>query len=115
MAQTINDSIDATRTIPTSKLTEEGLFSLIVELQQTAQKLKGTNSGYLMTDAANALIALQEYRKTDSTEPVYQIKGEKGGEWHDFSKLSFYEFVSGGGEGRILYTEPQPKGDDNRD
>lgn len=42
--------------------------------------------------------------KADSAEPVYQIKGEKGGEWHDFSKLSFDEFVSFGGEGRILYT-----------
>lgn len=47
---------------------------------------------------------LQERRKADSAEPVYQIKGEKGGEWHDFSKLSFDEFVSFGGEGRILYT-----------
>ena len=47
---------------------------------------------------------LQERRKADNAEPVYQIKGERGGEWHDFSKLSFDEFVSFGGEGRILYT-----------
>lgn len=51
-----------------------------------------------------ALTELQERRKADNAEPIYQIKGERGGEWHDFSKLSFDEFVSFGGEGRILYT-----------
>lgn len=48
-------------------ITSDGLHALIVELEQTSAKLKGTNSGYLMADAAAVL------REVYSAEPVADV------------------------------------------
>ena len=45
-----------------NQLTDEELQTLIIELQQTAYRLNGTNSAYLMSDAINPLRELQERR-----------------------------------------------------
>lgn len=47
-----------------NQLTEEELQTLIIELQQTAYRLNGTNSAYLMSDAIKPLRELQERRKS---------------------------------------------------
>lgn len=52
-----------------NQLTDEELQTLIIELQQTAYRLNGTNSAYLMSDAIKPLHELQELRKA-SAEPV---------------------------------------------
>lgn len=48
-------------------ITGEGLHALIVELERTAYRLNGTNSGYLMADAAAVL------RKFYTAEPVADV------------------------------------------
>ncbi|MDS7878683.1 hypothetical protein [Klebsiella pasteurii] len=54
-----------------NQLTEEELQTLIIELQQTAYRLNGTNSAYLMSDAIKPLRELQERRKAAmDSEPV---------------------------------------------
>lgn len=54
-----------------NQLTEEELQTLIIELQQTAYRLNGTNSAYLMSDAIKPLRELQERRETEmDSEPV---------------------------------------------
>ncbi|EMD5183028.1 hypothetical protein VQ464_002801 [Klebsiella michiganensis] len=45
-----------------NQLTEVELQTLIIELQQTAYRLNGTNSAYLMSDAIKPLRELQERR-----------------------------------------------------
>ncbi len=79
------------------------IMSALTFYSQRSEKA-AKNMAELLTLCGAAASELQQCRKADNAEPVYQIKGEKGGEWHDFSKLSFDEFVSAGGEGRILYT-----------
>lgn len=57
-----------------NQLTEEELQTLIIELQQTAYRLNGTNSAYLMSDAIKPLRELQERRKAAmDSEPVAVI------------------------------------------
>ncbi|AOV13607.1 MULTISPECIES: hypothetical protein [Klebsiella] len=58
-----------------NQLTEEELQTLIIELQQTAYRLNGTNSAYLMSDAIKPLRELQERRKAamDSEPVAWQI------------------------------------------
>lgn len=57
-----------------NQLTEEELQTLIIELQQTAYRLNGTNSAYLMSDAIKPLRELQERRETEmDSEPVAVI------------------------------------------
>lgn len=54
-----------------NQLTEVELQTLIIELQQTAYRLNGTNSAYLMSDAIKPLRELQERRKAAiDSEPV---------------------------------------------
>lgn len=54
-----------------NQLTDEELQTLIIELQQTAYRLNGTNSAYLMSDAIKPLRELQERRKAAMDgEPV---------------------------------------------
>lgn len=54
-----------------NQLTDEELQTLIIELQQTAYRLNGTNSAYLMSDAIKPLRELQERRKAErDSEPV---------------------------------------------
>ncbi|EPT7106076.1 hypothetical protein ORL43_15575 [Klebsiella michiganensis] len=54
-----------------NQLTDEELQTLIIELQQTAYRLNGTNSAYLMSDAIKPLRELQERRKAAmDSEPV---------------------------------------------
>ncbi|WP_053086432.1 hypothetical protein [Klebsiella michiganensis] len=54
-----------------NQLTEEELQTLIIELQQIAYRLNGTNSAYLMSDAIKPLRELQERRKAAmDSEPV---------------------------------------------
>lgn len=48
-------------------ITGEGLHALIIELERTAYRLNGTNSGYLMADAASVL------RKFYMAEPVADV------------------------------------------
>ncbi|HCJ3121280.1 hypothetical protein [Klebsiella pneumoniae] len=58
-----------------NQLTEEELQTLIIELQQTAYRLNGTNSAYLMSDAIKPLRELQERRKVErDSEPVAALK-----------------------------------------
>ena len=70
-----------------NQLTEEELQTLIIELQQTAYRLNGTNSAYLMSDAIKPLRELQERRKAamDSESwclPLDYLQGHKDGlEW----------------------------------
>ncbi|WP_195322587.1 hypothetical protein [Klebsiella grimontii] len=69
-----------------NQLTDEELQTLIIELQQTAYRLNGTNSAYLMSDAIKPLRELQERRKAAmDSEPVAEIRayyplGIDGGE-----------------------------------
>lgn len=49
-----------------NQLTDEDLHTLIIELQQTAYRLNGTNSAYLMSDAIKPLRELQERRKINA-------------------------------------------------
>ncbi|MDR6617413.1 hypothetical protein J2W63_003159 [Klebsiella sp. 1400] len=57
-----------------NQLTDEELQTLIIELQQTAYRLNGTNSAYLMSDAIKPLRELQERRKAAmDSEPVAWI------------------------------------------
>lgn len=54
-----------------NQLTDEELQTLIIELQQTAYRLNGTNSAYLMSDTIKPLRELQERRKAErDSEPV---------------------------------------------
>ena len=70
-----------------NQLTDEELQTLIIELQQTAYRLNGTNSAYLMSDAIKPLRELQERRKAamDSEPgclPLDYLHGHKDGlEW----------------------------------
>ncbi len=70
-----------------NQLTDEELQTLIIELQQTAYRLNGTNSAYLMSDAIKPLRELQERRKAamDSESeclPLDYLQGHKDGlEW----------------------------------
>ncbi|STJ26703.1 Uncharacterised protein [Citrobacter braakii] len=48
-------------------ITSEGLHTLIIELEQTAYRLNGTNSGYLMADVAAVL------REFYAVEPVADV------------------------------------------
>lgn len=57
-----------------NQLTDEELQTLIIELQQTAYRLNGTNSAYLMSDAIKPLRELQERRKPAmDSEPVARL------------------------------------------
>ena len=92
-----------------NQLTDEELQTLIIELQQTAYRLNGTNSAYLMSDAIKPLRELQERRKAAmDSEPVAEIRayyplGIDGGK---------QKFVQVTGElpdfGAQLYAIPQP-------
>ena len=95
-----------------NQLTEEELQTLIIELQQTAYRLNGTNSAYLMSDAIKPLRELQERRKAAmDSEPVAEIRayyplGIDGGK---------QKFIQVTGElpdfGAQLYAIPQPAPD----
>lgn len=62
-----------------NQFTDEELQTLIIELQQTAYRLNGTNSAYLMSDAIKPLRELQERRKAErDSEPVYQYRIRNG-------------------------------------
>lgn len=59
-----------------NQFTDEELQTLIIELQQTAYRLNGTNSAYLMSDAIKPLRELQERRNAAmDSEPVVWING----------------------------------------
>lgn len=59
-----------------NQFTDEELQTLIIELQQTAYRLNGTNSAYLMSDAIKPLLELQERRNAAmDSEPVVWING----------------------------------------
>jgi hypothetical protein len=59
-----------------NQFTDEELQTLIIELQQTAYRLNGTNSAYLMSDAIKPLRELQERRNAAmGSEPVVWING----------------------------------------
>ncbi|HEC2115841.1 TPA: DUF550 domain-containing protein [Klebsiella oxytoca] len=95
-----------------NQLTDEELQTLIIELQQTAYRLNGTNSAYLMSDAIKPLRELQERRKAAmDSEPVAEIRayypfGIDGGK---------QKFIQVTGElpdfGAQLYAIPQPAPD----
>ncbi|EPK7771234.1 hypothetical protein QFL30_003567 [Klebsiella oxytoca] len=70
------------------QLTDEELQTLIIELQQTAYRLNGTNSAYLMSDAIKPLRELQERRKTETDSKLVA--------WglFDFSNGALYNFCS---------------------
>ncbi|QLN81896.1 hypothetical protein [Klebsiella grimontii] len=78
-----------------NQLTDEELQTLIIELQQTAYRLNGTNSAYLMSDAIKPLRELQERRKAAmDSEPVFTLevaradyKGQKLGNHFGFITL----------------------------
>lgn len=54
------------------KITPEGLHTLIIELEQTAYRLNGTNSGYLMADAA----VLREFYAAEPVADVVEWRKE---------------------------------------
>lgn len=86
-----------------NQLTDEELQTLIIELQQTAYRLNGTNSAYLMSDAIKPLRELQERRKAamDSEPVAYMYDGEDGREYNGHNEFS------GGGKGIPLYRHAQ--------
>ncbi len=71
-----------------NQLTDEELQTLIIELQQTAYRLNGTNSAYLMSDAIKPLRELQERRKAAMDgEPVVFVDPHDPLEWADMQFL----------------------------
>lgn len=89
-----------------NQLTEEELQTLIIELQQTAYRLNGTNSAYLMSDAIKPLRELQERRKAamDSEPVAYIFK-------HPAGRL-FWSLTDKSNKGHDdvmpVYASPQP-------
>lgn len=86
-----------------NQLTEEELQTLIIELQQTAYRLNGNNSAYLMSDAIKPLRELQERRKAAmDSEPVIVV-GDDGGD-----ALSYRRLIQSFEPGTKLYLHAQP-------
>jgi hypothetical protein len=54
-------------------------------------------------DAKSMAAELQEYRK--AATPIYQLRDWH---WYDAEKRIYDEVTAAGGEGRIVYTAPQP-------
>lgn len=86
-----------------NQLTDEELQTLIIELQQTAYRLNGTNFAYLMSDAIKPLRELQERRKAAmDSEPVAEITEDLG---RLFVKIHFPTTLKAGDK---LYRHAQP-------
>lgn len=101
-----------------NKLTDEEITELALKLFdgssfyfQSGRRPGAKTMAELLNKAACAVAELQERRKADGAEPIYQLFDA---DWYDTNKGTYDDVTSAGMKGRIVYAVPQPLTDAER-